>query len=512
MFVKKMSIFTALLVILLHSIPCNAKESHALLQSYTFDDMADMYISGNLDIDSLTVNVSNQPAEVMESGSLADMDVTVRTTILLDISQSMPESMRENVIEYINCCIGNLSTKEELKIVLFGEKVTVIQDFTSDRYDLSKVVETIEFNGKQSMLYDAIYNTIPELIPIENKPCYYRTMIVTDGIDEADSGVTKEELYLRLQESLYPVDVVVVSESEKNAAEKELSALTRISGGRYVTLNEDSDIEDIYLELDSVTWIRVKLPGEITDGSVRQFDISDGIEHLQFDLKVPVYDEGDSEQETSKGVESEQTDEDADLTSSLETTAEKNITNEETENIVKNSAIWIYVAFAILALICIILIVIFLKSKKKKQTLRLGGPQAELQSYAQSSEDETRILIAGNKVCLKMVDDPVRMWELDFDNEIIIGRNESCHVILDDQSVSRKQCVLYLDENECLMIKNLSTSNITRVNNVKLDTPHLISEGDRIRCGKTVLIVDSVKREYENQGNDINKMTHYVNV
>ena len=509
---KMMSTLAALIVLVFSHIPCLAAENYALLQSYIWEDLVDIYISGNLNGDSVSINVSNQPTEVMDSGSLANVDVTVRTTILLDISESMPQSIRGKVIDYINYCIENLNQREELRIALFGENISIIQDFTADRYDLAKAAEMIKFDGKQSKLYDAIYNTIPELVPIEGNPCYHRMIVITDGIDEADSGITKEELYLYLQETLYPVDVVAVSESEKNVAEKDLSALTRISGGGYVNLNADSAIEDIYFDVAGITWIRAKLPSEVMDGSIRQFDVSDGMVTLQFDLKVPVYGNVIAEQETEKETESERIDSGTILTNSHEETGEGTVANEITGDEVKIIPAGLYVIFTIFVFICITLTIILIRNKNKKQVLKSKSIQLELKSDHQREEDETYVITMGNQICLKIVDNPTKKWELDLNNEITIGRNESCQVVLDDQSVSRKQCVLYLDENGCPMIKNLSSSNITQVNEVRLDAPHFICEGDQIRCGKTVLIVDSIKREHDNLENDINKMTHYVNV
>ena len=63
-------------------------------------------------------------------------------------------------------------------------------------------------------------------------PCYYRTIVITDGIDDTAGGVTKEELYLRLRDDTYPIDVVAVSKTKQGEPEKELAALTRMSRGR----------------------------------------------------------------------------------------------------------------------------------------------------------------------------------------------------------------------------------------------------------------------------------------
>ena len=221
--------------------------------------------------------------------ALEDTDVTIRTTLLLDISASMPKSMRDSILDYLNNYIETINSNEQLRIITFGEEITVLQDFTSDRYDLSKAVSGIKFEGQQSMIYDAVYNTMPRIGTNNDAPCYYRTIVITDGADESLSGITKEELYLKLQESFYPVEVLAISDSENDPVEKNLTALSRISGGRCITMCPGIDITSLDFRLENIIWIRVKIPETVLDGSTRQFNIKDESNTLQFDFKVPIF-------------------------------------------------------------------------------------------------------------------------------------------------------------------------------------------------------------------------------
>jgi len=73
------------------------------------------------------------------------------------------------------------------------------------------------------------------------KPYFYRTVVTTDWVDDTVSGITKEELLIRLQNERYPIDVVAVSGNEMGE-NKELAAIVRMSGGRYNVLNPNTDI------------------------------------------------------------------------------------------------------------------------------------------------------------------------------------------------------------------------------------------------------------------------------
>ena len=75
-----------------------AANTPILLQGYAWEDNIDVFISGDLETDNIQFIVSKQAGEVTDSGRLVDKGVTIRTTILLDISTSMPQYMRQRVI------------------------------------------------------------------------------------------------------------------------------------------------------------------------------------------------------------------------------------------------------------------------------------------------------------------------------------------------------------------------------------------------------------------------------
>ena len=167
-----MILLSAFALLLFPGTVCHGEESAVLAQAYAWEQNVDMYIAGEINPDSLGCKCSNQGLEIVDSGLLADSGVTVRTTILLDISTSMPKDMRDNVKVYIDRLIQDIPGNEQYKLVTFGEDLTVLQDFTSDRYDLANAAEEIEFDGQESKIYDAIYNTMPKTEPVEGNPCY----------------------------------------------------------------------------------------------------------------------------------------------------------------------------------------------------------------------------------------------------------------------------------------------------------------------------------------------------
>lgn len=118
-------------------------------------------------------------------------------------------------------------------------------DFTAGRYDIGKAASNIVFNGQSSMIYDAIYNTVPSSVASSDVPTLYRTVVITDGVYLTNIGVTMEDLFLKLQSERYPVDVLAVTATAAETANKELSAITRISSGRYCALAPSTDLSTL---------------------------------------------------------------------------------------------------------------------------------------------------------------------------------------------------------------------------------------------------------------------------
>jgi hypothetical protein len=483
---------TAMFVAAMTSTSVCFAEDLALSQVYVHERYMDVFVAGNMNPDSLSVKVSNQAAVVTDSGLPADKGVAVRTTVLLDISTSVPSEAQDDVKAYIDSLIERIAKNEQFKIVTFGEQLTVLQDFTSDRYDLAGAASKIEFNGRQSKIYDAIYNTIPEVRPIEGEPCYYRTIVITDGIDDAASGVTKEELYLKLQADTYPIDVVAVSKTKQAEPEKELSALTRMSGGRYANIYPEADISGFFSSpaVSGVFWIRAGIPSSLLDGSTRQVDISDGAGSVRFDVKVSVFDAPASEtpKETNPAVPP----------------AESALRSPRSVmTLFGDYTLSVFIGAGVLLIIIVaaIVTVSVTRGKKRKQGLAYADANAPADGAAggRDSRDAKTVFI-GEADCsdvqftikLSNPNDPSKNRTLPVNGELLVGRAEHCIVRLDDLTVSQEQCKI-LVQGAGLAVSNLSRTNKTLLNGSNVLGCVPLQSGDTLKFGREVLHVDYIQ-------------------
>jgi hypothetical protein len=488
MFAKRLLLVLAAIIVVFPSAISYA-EGAALVQAYAWEESIDVFVTGSMNPDSLSCKVSNQGAVVVGSGLLVAEGITVRTTILLDISTSMPVEVRGSVKSYLDNLIGNIGKNEEYKIVTFGEQLNVLQDFSTDRYDLVNAAAKIEFNGQQSKIYDAIFNTIPAIQPLDGTPCYYRTIVITDGVDDTASGVTREELYLRLQAETYPIDIVAVSAAQQAEPNKDLAALTRMSGGRYHELSAATDIAALSanLAVSDVFWLRATIPGELLDGSTRQVNLTDGVSSVQFDLKVPVFDIP-VEETTGNPANSTATN-----------------TTPKTNNHLK-----VFLVVGVVMLLAVLAAIVVLLRKKKESPQNDSEPQVG----GGSSSNETEIITPHNNgnACIRLRNVSVteQVWDLGLTKEALVGRDTSCQVCLPDKSVSRRQCRLYI--NRVPSVENLSNSNKTLLNGEPLNAPTALKVGDKLKCGHVTLLVESLYATDSQNVGDLNRGTELINV
>ncbi|MGN0578597.1 MAG: FHA domain-containing protein [Ruminiclostridium sp.] len=489
------SLFCTLVLAAGLSAAAFAEETDCLLQATVVEDEMDLFVSGDIYLPEVSVKTANKNAQLIDKGTISEKNVRLRTTILVDSSTSVSVNMRESVIEFIKNMIRDIGDKEEIRIASFNSEVSVLQNFSSDRYDLDRAVEKIGFDGKQSALFDAIHSTIPALGMPEGQPCFYRTIVLTDGADSAAGGITMEELFMELKEVTYPIDVVCVSEKELKNPYKNLLALTRISGGRYFAFNAKTDINALQqdLSVDAYKWIRVKIPAELLDGSTRQVDISDGNTTISFDLKMTASDiiretEEQPAEETGADNKEDERDEEEEEEKEEEDTAQ--------EGGIDTVLLLIIGAGALLAAVIVTIIIIAVKSGKKKKaqksdsyTAAGGGAKTDF-SFA-----ETEFIGGGDSsYTIKLVnaDNPGQNWELTVSDTMTIGRGEKCTIFLDDMSVSREQCLIDAAGGG-LFVTNTSKSNLTRLNNAPLMSRTQLHSDDELKMGRVRLRVEYIQ-------------------
>lgn len=72
--------------------------------------------------------------------------------------------------------------------------------------------------------------------------------------------------------------------------------------------------------------------------------------------------------------------------------------------------------------------------------------------------------------------------------EIILGRDPSCDLPLDDETVSASHARLRYHHKQW-WLEDLQSTNGTRLNGQKVTTATVLASGDEVRCGKAKLVI-----------------------
>ena len=95
------------------------------------------------------------------------------------------------------------------------------------------------------------------------------------------------------------------------------------------------------------------------------------------------------------------------------------------------------------------------------------------------------------EVLLVIVEGPNAGREFDVSGGVIVGRDDSAGVVIDDPEASRKHASL-ASEGTGLKVEDLGSTNGTFVNEERLSGPRTVAAGDRVRIGTTIFEVRAV--------------------
>jgi len=86
--------------------------------------------------------------------------------------------------------------------------------------------------------------------------------------------------------------------------------------------------------------------------------------------------------------------------------------------------------------------------------------------------------------------DPQAVKQYFSQNEIIVGRDETCDITLNDAVISAKHARL-IHRNMHWWIEDLNSTNGSFLNDERVESPAILINGDEIRVGRNILVVES---------------------
>lgn len=162
-------------------------------------DRADVYVP-DLTKDEFTIYEDGVKQEI-------EFFTAVRTpfsvALMLDTSASTQEKL-PRIRSAAKTFLDQLQPADRVKIISFDDRVYELSQFTNDRAELLKAIETIG-PGKGTKLYDAVKFALNDLSRIRGRKAM---VIFTDGVDSYSDSTTYDDNIRQLEESsviVYPI-------------------------------------------------------------------------------------------------------------------------------------------------------------------------------------------------------------------------------------------------------------------------------------------------------------------
>lgn len=454
------------------------------------------------------------------------MAIGYKNLILINNSRSMGEANFQLCKETAKYICSNLENEDLCRLAVIGENIGYLTDYTGEAEMLTQCIDGIEMCDTDTYITDNLVGILSEW---EEQDVACRNIILfTDG-EEAESVLhANEELYYMLSEAGYPVYIVQSVDNRNEPASKNLSAIARISGGRLI-LTEFEGSEggsEIIMGDELIAAINEKRASdERTDKEVGadmsgDFEASEdmyessfaseGYEGAAADDALYGSDYADAATADAGALFPEQ----SYLTKAVYASDDNTpIIRKERmpENVIGLSVI---IPAAGLLFAVIFAVTIWLITRRNRKAERrdqkiMAGISEEIEResrIAEAAEDydlstcklddelyATRLLDQTEgeyDITLEDCNDPTRLFRASCDDSLIVGRSGGlCDIVIDrDDSISGRHCELSV-RSGCWYVRDLQSSNGTRVNNQKVFQELMLKTGDILQLGQSALQV-----------------------
>lgn len=455
------------------------------------------------------------------------MAVGYKNLILIDNSKSMGQAnfmLSKETAKYI---CRNMGSEDLCRIAVFGEDVEYIDDYSRDAEILCADIESLELRDRDTYITDNLVTILDDWR--EQDVACRNIILFTDGKENESLLHANEELYYMLGELSYPVYIVQCVETRNDAAMKNLSAIATTSKGKLLLSEFEGSEGGSEKIMGDKILERINEARKTAEEGVREEDtVNDSETVKEVSEEAETKEPSEEDKETvfigSDREEASAYSKPTGLYTEGIDREEASVPAETSSVIVRNRDTKEGVSFSlVLPLIGVLFAVVFalviyfithrndrLNRKDRRALERMGRDKSmEVDIEARIAEDAeeidcttyrladlecaTRLLNAeegGYNIVLEDCLDPTRIYRAGGGASFIVGRSRSlCDIVIDhDDSVSGRHCELSVVDGNWY-VKDLKSSNGTRVNSQKVFQELMLKNGDILKLGQTSLQV-----------------------
>ena len=192
---------------------------------------------------------------------------------LLDVSASIPQEDLEGAKNAIEQVAEDMRSQDQLAVITFGDKVTVISDGSAPVEDTMKKVKALRATDQTTKFYSAMDKLVKVSQKVSNKRRV--AVVVSDGIDDTDAGMSQEELEEILVQS--GIAVYGMGIGKNKALSEKFGKFLRISGGElypFTAESADAKLKSLIRRVSSVYRLSMEFDGKVPKGDDLKLAVS----------------------------------------------------------------------------------------------------------------------------------------------------------------------------------------------------------------------------------------------
>ena len=438
------------------------------------------------------------------------MRVCGQTLVLVDNDATVSEVNQKLVRQTLKYMFYHRPEDRTFCFNTYEHDITADEVYSDEVNDLVCSVDTMEFDAKDSSLTD----TLAEVITRWKEADFAcrDILVFTDGLEGAPVNHEKEEINYLLENSGYPVYIVMLEQENNADARKGLLSVSVPSGGKLFESDfsgSDAAVdkqltEMIFSAMDeyaAANWSVYEETGDYEDAAQEAGDSTVTDEEAAEGDGTDGEPEAGAASENAQEYEGVEADDEED-----EIYTEGNILYEREPEHGAFGGMAPLVISAVLIVVGLLVAVLgsFMIMKRKRSGERIvSTPEPDEDEFFDDyelkglgtveltgdNEGDTVLLgdIGATRLLssrlLTLIDkkDSSRVFRIALGAPMCIGRGRCDVVITGDDALSKRHCEIY-EKNGEAYVRDLSSSNGTMVNNVKIKDEHL-SDGDELTIG-----------------------------
>lgn len=540
---KRLYALFALILCVFMSFPVMADTLHSvsIRQVYLFKDILRVYA----DIEDIKGNSIESIKKTDTAGYLNQKKLTTNSVkkfyetgegvadiFLVDISKSLNNAQMEQVKAAMQKWASEMKPNDRMAIITFGEEVNTILDYSNDPDAIQKAINSIANSGMKTKLYGAVNEglNLSQRNDID-LPKRRDIILVTDGLNDSNGGVSMEDVSDRLKKTRIPIYCLWLEGRSGNEGESTMNTLSERSGGKKYNLGQNN-INTVYDQVhnkiqNSFVIDLAYSDDEFLNGTSSNLELkvtADGktpIASLDTYFSAPTEDSGMGQviSDTTLVTGTEQKD-DGDSKTEEEKEKKDDKDDEEDEDGQEDNKVLFLVGIGIVffvVIVAIILIILKLVKGKKEderensnhnyensfdldhtdyrcqgqnfnqnysETAFIPHGYGEKEEQVEQTRQSKNNIWTSQELIVKLLDTSTgKVKTAKIQNEYHIGRKADNDFVIDSPKVSGRHCILYI-ENGVVYVEDLGSTNGTKLNG------NLVHEKKQLKTGDILVIAN----------------------